>query len=77
MPTPWMQRTGRTPGGVIGAVFNVVVCGVLVVALPVIALTSGQDPAHIAFAVLGFAIAVGLEVVFVRNLRQQLARRRG
>lgn len=77
MPTPWMQRTGRTPGGVIGAVFNVVVCGVLVVALPVIALTSGQDPAHIAFAVLGFAIAVGLEVVFVRNLRQQIARRRG
>ncbi len=77
MPTPWMQRTGRTPGGVIGAVFNVVVCGVLVVALPVIALTSGQDPANIAFAVLGFAIAVGLEVVFVRTLRQQIARRRG
>lgn len=77
MPTPWMQRTGRTPGGVIGAVFNVVVCGVLVVALPVVALTSGHDAGHIAFAVAGFAIAAGLEVGFVRTLRNQLARRNG
>jgi hypothetical protein len=77
MPTPWLQRTGRTPGGVVGAIFNVVVCGLLVVALPIIALTSGHDPAHIAFAVVGFGIAISLEVVFIRTLRQQLARRRG
>jgi protein-S-isoprenylcysteine O-methyltransferase Ste14 len=77
MPTPWMQRTGRTPGGVIGAVLNVVVCGVIAVALPVMALTAGRDPGHIAFAVVGFVIAVGLEVVFVRILRNQLARGRG
>ncbi|MBT2501069.1 hypothetical protein [Curtobacterium sp. ISL-83] len=77
MPTSWMQRTGRTPGGVMGAAFNVVVCGVLTVALPVISLTSGLDPAHIMFAAVGSAIAVGLEVVFIRTLRRQLASRRG
>ncbi|ROP72685.1 hypothetical protein [Curtobacterium sp. PhB115] len=75
MPNSSDERSGRSPGGVIGAMFNVVVCGVLVVALPIIALTSGHDLVHIAFAIVGFAIAVGLEVVFVRNLRQQLARR--
>jgi len=77
MPTSSNERADRSPGGVIGAVFNVVVCGIIVVALPIIALTSGHDAAHIAFAVAGFAIAVGLEVVFVRNLRRQLAGRRG
>jgi hypothetical protein len=77
MPIPWMERTGRTPGGVIGAWFNVVVCAGLVVALPVITVTQGHDLAHIAFAVFLTAIAVTLEVVFIRNLRQQLASRRG
>ncbi|MEK6311341.1 MAG: hypothetical protein V4737_03680 [Curtobacterium sp.] len=77
MPVPWMERTGRTPGGVIGAWFNVVVCAVLVVALPIAALSRGQGAANIAFAVALTAVAVAMEVLFVRNLRQQLARRRG
>lgn len=77
MPIPWMERTGRTPGGVVGAWFNVVVCAGLVVALPVITLTRGLDLSHIAFAVVLTAIAVTLEVVFIRNLRQQMERRRG
>lgn len=72
-----MQRTGRTPGGVIGAWWNVVVCAILVVALPLIALSYGKPPVNVIAAVVGLAIAASLEVVFVRNLRQQLARRRG
>jgi hypothetical protein len=72
-----MERTGRTPGGVVGAWFNVVVCAALVIALPTITLTRGHDLAHIGFAVFLTAIAVTLEAVFVRNLRQQLDRRRG
>ncbi|MBM7802783.1 hypothetical protein JOE58_002034 [Curtobacterium luteum] len=32
---------------------------------------------NIAFAVVLTAVAVAMEVLFVRNLRQQLARRRG
>jgi len=77
MPVPWMERTGRTPGGAVGAWFNVIVCAGLVVALPVITLARGLDLAHIGFAVFLTAIAVTMEVVFVRNLRQQIARRRG
>ncbi|WJY01566.1 hypothetical protein [Curtobacterium sp. 458] len=77
MPVPWMERTGRTPGGVVGAWFNVVVCAVLVVGLPIAALSRGQGAVHIAFAVVLTAVALGMEVLFVRNLRQQLARRRG
>ncbi|MFJ4221753.1 hypothetical protein [Curtobacterium luteum] len=77
MPVPWMERTGRTPRGVIGAWFNVVVCAVLVVGLPIAALSRGQGAVNIALAVVLTAVAVAMEVLFVRNLRQQLARRRG
>ncbi|MFJ4297731.1 hypothetical protein [Curtobacterium sp. NPDC089689] len=77
MPVPWMERTGRTPGGVIGAWFNVIVCAVLVVGLPIAALSRGHGALDIAFAVVLPVVALGMEVLFVRNLRQQLARRRG
>ncbi|WP_144712638.1 hypothetical protein [Curtobacterium pusillum] len=77
MPVPWMERSGRTPGGVVGAWFNVVVCAALVIALPTITLIRSHDLTQIAFAVFLTAIAVTLEVVFVRNLRQQIERRRG
>lgn len=76
MPVPWMERTGRTPGGVVGAWFNVVVCAVLVVGLPIAALSRGQGAVNIAFAVVLTAVALGMEVLFVRNLHQQLAPRR-
>ncbi|WP_156794835.1 hypothetical protein [Curtobacterium sp. BH-2-1-1] len=77
MPVPWMERTGRTPGGVVGAWFNVVVCAALVIGLPLSVLSRGHDLAHIVFAIVLTAIAVTLEVLFVRNLRQQIERRRG
>ncbi|WP_144761191.1 hypothetical protein [Curtobacterium sp. 9128] len=71
-----MPRVARTPGGVVGAVVNVVACAALVVGLPVVALTTGHDQTHVVFAIVGFAIAVVLETTFVRNLRRQLAARR-
>ncbi len=51
-------------------------CAVLVVGLPIAALSRGQGAVNIAFAVVLTAVALGMEVLFVRNLRQQLARRR-
>ncbi|MFZ7088887.1 hypothetical protein [Curtobacterium sp. RRHDQ10] len=77
MAVRWMQRTGRTPGGVIGAWWNVAICGVLIVAVPIVALHYGHPPVNVVGAVIGFAIAASMEVGFVHNLRQQLARRRG
>jgi hypothetical protein len=60
---------------VTGAWFNVIMCGVLGVACPVLALSWGQDVAHIVFAVFVFGIAIALEVHFIRALREEIARR--
>ncbi|KQO61176.1 hypothetical protein ASF23_11775 [Curtobacterium sp. Leaf261] len=72
-----MDRQGRTPGGVVGAWWNVVVCGVIAVGSLVSALTAGHGSERLFFGIGVFVITAALEVVFVRNLRQQMARRRG
>ena len=78
MPVPWMERTGRTPGGVIGAWFNVVVCGALLVGVPIAVWTKADgDAAKVLFALGAVVVAGSMEVTFVRTLRQQIARRRG
>lgn len=83
--TSWWDRTGasdrpeltnRAPAGLIESWWNVIGGAALMVGLPVIVLTGGFDPAHIAFAVFGLAIMVALELVFLRKLVQRIAGRR-
>ncbi|WIB65757.1 hypothetical protein [Curtobacterium sp. MCBD17_040] len=76
MSNGWFDGLPDAPGGAVGAWFNVVVCGVLTVALPVIVFVHAKPPANVLFAVAALALMVFLESVFVRKLRQQMLRRR-
>lgn len=48
----------------------------MLVGLPVIVLSGGLSPAHIAFALFGLAVMVAIELVFLRKLLQRIAGRR-
>lgn len=74
--TPWWDRTdpsdrpdltNRTPAGIIESWWNVI---------PMIVLSGGFTAARWAFAIFCSAIAVVIELVFVRKLVRRIAGRR-
>lgn len=84
--TSWWDRTdpsddpalsNRMPDGIVACWWNVVGGAAFVVGFPTIVLTSGTDAAHVAFALVGFVIAVVMEAFFLRKLLQRIAGRRG
>ncbi|MBF4582305.1 hypothetical protein ITJ54_06430 [Curtobacterium sp. VKM Ac-2865] len=76
MAERWMDRVPDAPGGIVGAWFNVVFCGALVIGLPVIAFTSNEGVAAVLFAIGALLLTGFLEATFIHKLRSQIEGRR-
>ncbi|MDT0235414.1 hypothetical protein [Curtobacterium sp. BRB10] len=76
MTDRWIDRVPDAPGGIFGAWFNALFGGVLVAGAPTIALTTGEAPASVLFAIAALGLFGFLEFVFVYKLHQQIAGRR-
>lgn len=67
---------GRTPGGVPGAWFNVVICAIIIVGGPIAALSRGVTVVTVLVAIAIVGVGILMERRFVGVLRQQQAKAR-
>ena len=74
MTQRWAPGTGRTPGGVPGAWFNVVVCAIIGIGGLGVAATHGFRGEWLFVGIALPLICVYMEFVFVRNVRRQRER---
>lgn len=72
----WIDNVPDAPAGILGAWFNALLGGALVLGVPTIAFTTGEAPASVLFAIAALVLFGFLEVVFVYKLYQRIAGRR-
>lgn len=71
----WIDRVGETPGGLIGAWFNVLICAGILLTLPTIMLLQLDLPWNLFAGAAALAVSSFLEFTFIRNLHTRLVYR--